>query len=533
MLHETATTTEAIGRPASGQRPLLSAILVSIALHAGLLFFWNGVSPENTAASSALTVTLSGMYEAPSRPAPTDRASPGPEPTTAQQPARPAAPTQTARPPTPLPQAMPRPVPADPPQQLALSRFNADFRVNAEQPLPQEAVDVTAGITTPEPWQMDLTKLEMPGSEQDMIAEQIEQWLDDSNTLNGDERVLRWEHQGREYEAHIRHNRADSATAMERQIVEIRTQRDGQQLYSRASLRRLPFSHYAKFINQWDQDVYLSQDEVIGRFHSNTAFNIDRSRFTAPTFDGLVSIAAVVPGARSLMRSDIFSGGLETRARRIALAQESLRQEDLNTTQQEATEEETAQHRFVRDTWLEFHADGGFSWRHGPDAAIAGHQTGSPGPQFLIGEDGVQLFVQGLVRGQIVVYAQRMITITGNLRYADDPRGNPASTDLLSLISEHTVQIAAGDVTGPGDLHIDAAIYAPRRFSVRRFRSAQTGTLYLYGSLVAGSVSATEPRYATYIEFDPRLDHLRAPGFPMTEQYTLESRDTHWQLATQ
>ncbi len=533
MLHETAPATEAVGRPAPGRSPLLPAIVVSIILHAGLLFAWNGASSDSRAATSALSVTLSGMYEASSQPSPADRANPATEPATAQQPGRPAAPGQTARPPTPLPQAMPRPASADPAQHLALSRFNADFRVNVDSPLAQEAVDVTAGVTAPEPWQMDVTRLEMPGSEQDMIAEQIEQWLDDDNTLAGDERILQWEHQGREYEAQIRHSRADSATGMERQMVEIRTERDGQQLYSRASLRRLPFSHYAKFINQWDQDVYLSQDEVIGRFHSNTAFNIDRSRFTAPAFDGLVSIATVVPGARALMRSGIFSGGLETRARRIALVNEGLRDEYLRTTQQEATEVETAQHVFAQDTWVEFHADGGFSWRHGPDAAIAGQQAGSPGPQFLIGEDGAQLFVQGQVRGQIVVYAPRMITITGNLRYADDPRHNPETTDLLSLISDHTVQVAAGDVTGPGDLHIDAAIYAPRRFSVRRFRSAHSGTLYLYGSLVAGSVSATEPRYATRIEFDPRLDHLRAPGFPMTEQYTLESRDTHWQLATQ
>ena len=30
-------------------------------------------------------------------------------------------------------------------------------------------------------------------------------------------------------------------------------------------------------------------------------------------------------------------------------------------------------------------------------------------------------------------------------------------------------------------------------------------TLYIYGGLTAGSISATEPRYATHIQFDKRL----------------------------
>ena len=51
---------------------------------------------------------------------------------------------------------------------------------------------------------------------------------------------------------------------------------------------------------------------------------------------------------------------------------------------------------------------------------------------------------------------------------------------------------------------------------------ARSGTLMIYGSVAAGSVSATEPRFATRIEFDNRLTTMRAPGFPLSDRYELD-----------
>jgi hypothetical protein len=56
-------------------------------------------------------------------------------------------------------------------------------------------------------------------------------------------------------------------------------------------------------------------------------------------------------------------------------------------------------------------------------------------------------------------------------------------------------------------------------------------TLFIYGSLTAGSMSASEPRYATRIEFDPRFEQVRLPGFPMTNHYEIEAWDAHWEHA--
>jgi hypothetical protein len=102
--------------------------------------------------------------------------------------------------------------------------------------------------------------------------------------------------------------------------------------------------------------------------------------------------------------------------------------------------------------------------------------------------------------------------------------------DYLGLVSDKYVDIAPPDVTGPGDLVINAAIYAKRRFVVRRYRFRNEALLYIYGSLSVGSLSATEPRYYTRIRFDQRLEELRPPGFPMTNRFEVESWDTTWNV---
>jgi hypothetical protein len=132
------------------------------------------------------------------------------------------------------------------------------------------------------------------------------------------------------------------------------------------------------------------------------------------------------------------------------------------------------------------------------------------------------------VNGKVLIYSPKRIVVEGDLVYAQDPRVTPESDDFLGLVSDGHVDVAAPDVTGPGDLVIHAAIYARRRFNVRDIRSTGTSELHLYGSLSAGTVSATEPRYSTRIQFDQRLTEVRPPGFPLTDRYEVESWDKRW-----
>ena len=119
----------------------------------------------------------------------------------------------------------------------------------------------------------------------------------------------------------------------------------------------------------------------------------------------------------------------------------------------------------------------------------------------------------GVVNGKVLVYSPEGIVIEGDLVYAHEP---PAEADdFLGLVSDKSVEIAPSDVTGPGDLSIHASIYAKRQFAVRGYRERHTGTLFIFGSVSAGSVTATEPRFATRIEFDDRLEDAARAELPV------------------
>ena len=75
-----------------------------------------------------------------------------------------------------------------------------------------------------------------------------------------------------------------------------------------------------------------------------------------------------------------------------------------------------------------------------------------------------------------------------------------------------------------------AAIYARRRFTVRNYIVRDSGTLSVYGSITAGSVSATEPRFRTQLRFDRRLERARPPGFPVTDRFEIAEWDAAWRV---
>jgi len=109
-----------------------------------------------------------------------------------------------------------------------------------------------------------------------------------------------------------------------------------------------------------------------------------------------------------------------------------------------------------------------------------------------------------------------------------DPRFGWVAEDYLGIVSDRVVEIPGPAITGGGDLEIDAAIYAGRRFVVTDIDRGRTSTLRIYGSLAAGTISATEPRYATKIDYDTRFERQRPPGFPSTNRYEVANWDGQW-----
>ena len=368
----------------------------------------------------------------------------------------------------------------------------------------------------------------IPAAQQSLLSRWVMQAVtkvDDSNLRQG---RLSLQHEGRRYVASFERRPAADSMDIERMTVEITTEENGRRLRTQLELKRLAFSHFAQLVDWWDPDVQFHDDQIVGRFHSNSQINVGYDRAVAPRFLAAVTTAAA-PGfklgnAEGYRRNeDIFRGGLTSRVGRIALPR--VPPPPPAVAQGEGGQQSQW---FERDTRISFYADGSYGWRELAGAGPEHRQTmGSPA--YIVGARKATLYVRGTVRGKVLVYSPAGIVVEGNLAYARDPRRTGDADDYLGLLSAKDIEIAPPRVTGPGDLEIDAAVYARRRFVVTDEYVRRQGTLVIYGSLTAGSLSATEPRYATRYEYDRRLEHERPPGFPMTNCYEIETWEPQWQ----
>lgn len=366
-----------------------------------------------------------------------------------------------------------------------------------------------------------LTTVAMAARHAELLTEQAASWATDIDvgSLPADT-VLRAP-DGQEFNVEFARRGPSGETDLEHVIATVTTMRDGATLSAELRMTRLAFSSFAQLIDRWDPRVQIHDDEIDGRFHANSEIYIDQSGGVQPTFHGKVTTARGIKTSssrRAVRRDEMFLGGLETRARRIVLPDEFTpgRGDPVQ--------------RFDKDTRITFYRDGryGVAPLHGPSQQTLSELPDVPA-YFVAGEDA-ELHVSGVVNGQVLVYSPEAVVITGQLIYAADPFVDPEADDYLGLASDRSVEIAPPDVTGSGDLRIQAAIYAKRRFAVSSYRSRDQATLFIDGSVTAGSLTATEPRFRTKLRFDPRFDRARPPSFPLTDRYELTTQDAVWRL---
>ncbi|HWN39397.1 MAG TPA: hypothetical protein VNP02_12925 [Gammaproteobacteria bacterium] len=506
-------------QPAFNESPLIMAELIT------------ALEPAPTTAAPVVT-------EAPEAPA--EESAPEPQPPTAEldttAPAPPPPPQREAQadPVAPLePSAEP---PVEPAGEPLVERF-----AEVDEPVIEPAIEPPAPESPAEPEPLatapaaetvvdDTPRRSFASKEEQSVRRKLSSWTGSFETANTMP-TMTWRDDGQEYTAVLKRSAAAEAMGMEQLLVELTTERDGERLVTELRMTRLAFSNFGQFVNRWDPDVGLNDDVIDGRFHSNSAVTINRTGRATPVFGGKVTIAngdvvsmaegfvATRPALR-LNKRKLFPAGIETHARRIELPERAAALE--------AVAGPDNSQRFQHDTSLTFHDDGTVSWRELDGAAEARRALGGE-PFYLMADDDVQLEVSGTVNGKVLVYTPDRIVVTGDIRYAADPRA-PQADDYLGLVAEGTVEIAEPEVTGSGDLEVFASIYARQRFVVRDFNSRRSGTLIVHGSLTAGTLSASEPRFATRVEFDDRLTTMRAPGFPLSDRYELDSSSGEWRV---
>jgi hypothetical protein len=469
------------GAPLSHESPLILAELVT------------ALEPSPIAAVDVVP-------EAPE--APVEESAPAPQPPVAALDPAAASPPPPAAEPEPAAQPTPEPAAEPPPIEQLADAEQSTTEPAIEPPTPASPAEVAepaAAAAAAEAPASDVPHRSFASHEEESVRRKLESWTGRFDTDKA-EPTLTWRDDGQQYTAVLKRSSAADATGMERLVVELTTERDGERLATELRMTRLAFSNFGQFVNRWDPEVGLNDDVIDGRFHSNTGVTINRTGRATPVFGGKVTIAGgeVVTMAEGfvathpphLNKRKLFPAGLETHARRIELPERA--------TALEAISGPDNSQRFERDAALTFHDDGSVSWRELDGGTAESRRALGGEPFYLLAEDGVELEVSGTVNGKVLVYTPDRIVVTGDLRYAADP-STPQADDYLGLVAERTVEIAAPDVTGPGDLEIFASIYARQRF-------------------------------ATRVEFDERLTTMRAPGFPLSDRYELDASSNEWRV---
>lgn len=387
---------------------------------------------------------------------------------------------------------------------------------------PDDPVSEPAFTVLPEPVEPAVPPAPLPTrpiaqAERAALVQQLEQFAEE--LLENPRAEVSWERDGRRYSAVLIRERVSDGMALERAIAEVSAADGSQRLITRVGLNRLAFSQFTQMVDRWDPMVQLHDDEIVGRFHTNSRFNLLYDTRTAPKLLGKVTTAAggfTAEGRGRRRHADIFPGGVQTRTRPIRLP------DSPGPFHWASRDDHAHVHEFTSDARIRFLGSGGYTWRTRDAAQTQYVDEPTDRPVYLIAAPGVALHVKGVVAGRVLVYSPHRIVIEGSLVYQSHPRDVPESGDYLGLVCDRYVEVASPRVTGRGDLEIHAAIYAGRRFLVRHIDSPRAGTLHIYGSLTAGTLSATEPRYATRIEYDPRFERVRPPGFPSTNRYEVD-----------
>ena len=515
------------------------ATVASTAAHAvllvALLSAGSGQGPPPPLQSIIEAEFLSGLApQPPDTDEPTTEATPAPPPPSEPQ----TSPTASVPPPQPAADE----ADASTATEALLDTAVAEEQTPATPPAPEPAsadlpaVEATASLLAAAPTATasddapaaPAASPSTPGkpvanAERQMLTRRLASWTGHI-TADEPEPTLTWREDGRHYTAVLRPQPATDAMGMDHLTVEVTTERDGNRMLTELRMTRVAFSNFAQFVDHWNPNVAIHDDEIDGRFHSNSPIHVSGGPGVRPVFRGKVTLAArdfetdsgTLGGPGWVNRHTMFPAGIETMVRRIGLAPQ----------QPPAASDDDVQH-FEHDAAVTFYEDGSYGWRALRGSEPEQRRALTDRPHYLIGADNVTLQVQGTVKGTVLVYTPDRIVIVHDLRYAHDPR-EPGAGDYLGLVAERSVEIGGPDMTGPGDLEVYASIYARGVFAVHSYQSRRAGKLVIYGSLASGSVTATEPRYATSVQFDPRLTTMRAPGFPLSDRYELESSSGEW-----
>lgn len=292
-------------------------------------------------------------------------------------------------------------------------------------------------------------------------------------------------------------------------------------------MRRTSFSKYSYFTNVEPAIYFITNDTIHGPTHTNGNFHISGR----PVFTGKVSSPNYWRGNGD----PEFLGGADFGSDQVTLPK------DLNGLRNAASNGGL----IVNDpSKVVFKDDGTVEVARWLSTGWYGGYWDSPQVYNLSDLNGVissdeNLYVEGIVDGQVTVHSEKNIFIDGDVTYAVDPRDDKTSDDLCGIISEKRVIVSkdAHSSNGTQDLSIHASIMAlGRSFTVENFAAGSPrGSLKILGGVIqetrgavgsfysGGSRPILKSGYQKLYTYDERLLSQWPPFFPVHEKYSLIS----------
>ncbi len=263
---------------------------------------------------------------------------------------------------------------------------------------------------------------------------------------------------------------------------------------------------------------FVTGDHMEGPTHTNGQFNVSGN----PIFDGPVtSVAEEInyntpppPGGNN----PVFNEGLEL----------GVERKPLPTRFPQAVVDAAGEDgvRFTGNTDVTLLPDGSMRVTNAV-ARLSNAVMPLPSNGVLYVQNG-NINLQGTLSGQLTIGTNRDIRIVNSVLYADDPRSNPHSTDLLGLLAGRNILVST---TAPRDVEVDASIMALNSsFLLERYWTGpRRGILTVWGGVVqrnCGPIGTFNPRtglvvtgYSADWHYDERLRNMIPPYFPVTGDY--------------
>ncbi|OQX88774.1 hypothetical protein B6D60_01175 [candidate division KSB1 bacterium 4484_87] len=295
-------------------------------------------------------------------------------------------------------------------------------------------------------------------------------------------------------------------------------------------LTRPSFSRYAYFTNHEGNIWFATGDTIYGPCHTNTYFQM----MGQPVFYGKVTSSRVYNSHSPYRKyyhgstNPQFLGGTEWGVPELPMP-DHIPQDLIDASQNGGI------YISKRHVWIQFLSNGRvkIAAKNSPSPPHSWQYTtynlNSINGVIYVNNWGARpvVRVKGTVNGNVTVGTRGYIRITDDIVYADDPRTNPSSNDMLGLVAERDVIVANNH--HDQDRTIQASIMtlnpsvAPNKnFWVDRYKNDRYGRLHLLGGLIQNSRGAvglvgsywSRKGYLKDYHWDSRLMKMNPPYFP-------------------